>query len=786
LVSTNTVNRFRTIERRLFPGLKFLGLALVISLVATAGFAQVDNPDAGEAVSGGDVLDDFRFSGEDGTGVLALVRGPYPLRADKEVLVHERIRDYFLVSGPPAAIERLRGLGFSVIRIGTDPPQRSYPLRVWQPIVEPSPTIQAVVDQVIWEGVRSKIQGLQDFGTRLNCSSEHDAAAQTLRVFFENLGLDTRLHHYSQAAHLFCPLPDEGDNVIATQPGVLYPDSIIVICAHYDCIAYNHTNYEPSAYAPGADDNASGVAAVMTAAELLSKHRFAYTIQYICFGGEEFVTCGSREFVRESKRNRVPIVGALNFDMIGYWQEGASYELEVEANEPSVWLAEAVMNAAELYTDMPCRLHVTDIGWSDNASFWVYRYPALNHEEAWGTGPDFNPYWHTYRDEIQHLDPGFTVENVKVAVAALATLADLQPPPAGAIAGRGVADCSTSDAGLFGVVVDACDAGSGELVGSATTDEDGEYEITELAVGDHLVTVVPPLGYEASSETTGATVSGGETTQVDYSMTCLDTRSRPRGVWFWKIRFHLATRPLWRKCIDNAALCEYLDLIEAHFNNNPVNPVVVYEPPTDDGCMDKLYSAKTVLIPGCRPDKKARAEQHLMALLLNVASGRISSRDKASKDGATVSQAITYCDYLIDNADTEDLKVAKHIAERLNRGWAVRAGLIRLDIHDIAYSPYTNEEIRAQFALESIYPNPSNPTTTISYSVPEAGPVTLRIYDVNGRLVRVLVSDSKPAGEHAATWNGRDEQGRPAASGVYFVQLESGPQSVTRKIVLLR
>jgi hypothetical protein len=90
------------------------------------------------------------------------------------------------------------------------------------------------------------------------------------------------------------------------------------------------------------------------------------------------------------------------------------------------------------------------------------------------------------------------------------------------------------------------------------------------------------------------------------------------------------------------------------------------------------------------------------------------------------------------------------------------------------------------FALFQNTPNPFNPTTTIKYSVPAPGMVDLRVYDVNGRLVRILVDEQKPAGDHTAIWDGRDDTDGVAASGVYFCRLEAGGVRQAKKLVLLK
>jgi hypothetical protein len=91
------------------------------------------------------------------------------------------------------------------------------------------------------------------------------------------------------------------------------------------------------------------------------------------------------------------------------------------------------------------------------------------------------------------------------------------------------------------------------------------------------------------------------------------------------------------------------------------------------------------------------------------------------------------------------------------------------------------------FRLETNYPNPFNPATTITYELDRQSKVFLRIYDVSGRLVRVLLGDEVvPAGRHEAVWNGRDGSGRAVVAGVYFYRLETGSFSETRQMTLIK
>jgi V8-like Glu-specific endopeptidase len=91
------------------------------------------------------------------------------------------------------------------------------------------------------------------------------------------------------------------------------------------------------------------------------------------------------------------------------------------------------------------------------------------------------------------------------------------------------------------------------------------------------------------------------------------------------------------------------------------------------------------------------------------------------------------------------------------------------------------------FSLHQNVPNPFNPVTTILYDLPEQQRVTLHVYNVSGRLVRILRNAvNEDAGPHEAAWRGQDEFGRPVASGTYFYRLTAGPYTETRRMVLVK
>ncbi|MFA5510220.1 MAG: FG-GAP-like repeat-containing protein [Candidatus Cloacimonadaceae bacterium] len=89
-------------------------------------------------------------------------------------------------------------------------------------------------------------------------------------------------------------------------------------------------------------------------------------------------------------------------------------------------------------------------------------------------------------------------------------------------------------------------------------------------------------------------------------------------------------------------------------------------------------------------------------------------------------------------------------------------------------------------ALNANFPNPFNPETTISYSLEEAGAVSLTIYNIKGQPVKTLVNDHKAAGSHSVIWNGTDQSNRPVSSGVYYYKMRAGKYSSTRMMILMK
>lgn len=117
----------------------------------------------------------------------------------------------------------------------------------------------------------------------------------------------------------------------------------------------------------------------------------------------------------------------------------------------------------------------------------------------------------------------------------------------------------------------------------------------------------------------------------------------------------------------------------------------------------------------------------------------------------------------------------------------------RSGIFVIEYDPTTTDievldtgQSPSDYALKQNYPNPFNPETTIEYSLPASGRVTLNIHTILGQKVRTLVNDHQATGVYKVRWDGKDDLGRNLASGVYVYRIQTGNFVQSRKLVLLR
>lgn len=261
------------------------------------------------------------------------------------------------------------------------------------------------------------------FDTRYSYSEDITKATQYLAEHYGSLGLNVAYHEYTYEGHLW-------RNVEATLPGMTRPGRVYIICAHADS-----TSRHPLTDAPGADDNASGTAAVMIAADVLSTRQYEHTIRFVNFTGEEQGLQGSAAYAARARALGEDIAGVINLDMVG-WDAvgGPDADLHAGTDPLSISLAHVFSETIDTY-ELPLWPEILDdeaIRASDHGSFWSEGYPAiLAIEDHYPGLEDFNPYYHTDQDLLKHINPDYFTAFGRAVVATMVHLAVLvDVPPA--------------------------------------------------------------------------------------------------------------------------------------------------------------------------------------------------------------------------------------------------------------------------------------------------------------------------------------------------------------------
>jgi spore germination protein YaaH len=335
--------------------------------------------------------------------------------------------------------------------------------------------------------------------------------------------------------------------------------------------------------------------------------------------------------------------------------------------------------------------------------------------------------------------------------------------------------------GLDGTPVDLFND-SGDVISSTASNASGYYHFDNVVNGLYTVSITTPLGYAADEESIDITIAGLDET-VNFNLSRTEMAGRQRNACFWGHQVQVFLSGRGRAEVPLSTFCNYLDNIRIHFNDNRINPILIYQVSQPANERDSLQAVSNLLSLHCRPPMNARARKQLMSLLLNVASLKISQTTVISRDGRTVSQAITYCNALIADNNNRNDEIARDIAMKINNGRIIPAGIIPRNTPNIAYKPEIGgiEGLPVSFELSQNYPNPFNAQSMIEYSLPMPCHVTVEIYDMLGRKISILVDENQQAGSHQLTWNASN-----VASGMYFYKIQAGEFTETKKMLLMK
>lgn len=171
--------------------------------------------------------------------------------------------------------------------------------------VSTPPGTLSLLERVDESRIRETVTQLQSFGNRMTWEKQWEAA-RWIQGKFREYGIDTVVNVYEWD-------DKKWPNVVGTIPGSVKRDRAVMAFAHLDS-----KSYDERMQAPGADDNASGVAVVLEAARILKHANVEMNVVFCVFSNEETGAAGSRAFVAESVKNAKSIVAAINLDVLGY------------------------------------------------------------------------------------------------------------------------------------------------------------------------------------------------------------------------------------------------------------------------------------------------------------------------------------------------------------------------------------------------------------------------------------------------------------------------------------
>ncbi len=266
-------------------------------------------------------------------------------------------------------------------------------------------------DSVAWF-----IQKLEDFETRYALVDNRREisewiAAQFTRFGYENVAIDSfYVSRYSTWQY----------NVVCIEEGFVNPDQFVVVGGHHDSIITPNTTAALT-YAPGADDNASGVAAVLETARILKLHNVQNrnSIRFVTFAMEEFGLYGGYHDAEYLAENNIDVIAMLNSDMISSHYITELYTFTIRAYPG----AESLTNLAHTKgweLDMNTLVFDTSLSGSDSWAYHVNGIPAIFFSEN-----DFSPYYHSDQDISENTNPYYAAQFIKLIASVTMSTSNL-------------------------------------------------------------------------------------------------------------------------------------------------------------------------------------------------------------------------------------------------------------------------------------------------------------------------------------------------------------------------
>ena len=673
-----------------------------------------------------------------------------------------------------------------------------------------SPIVQSVInetnlDSLIFfvEELSGEVQTIIG-GSPYTIASRHknqpgnDKAADYIKQKLDSYGLTT----YNQSGW-----SSTGRNVYGVQPGTEFPNQKYIICAHYD-------DMPSGPIAPGADDNASGTATVIEAARILSGYSFPFTIIYALWDEEEQGLDGSDYYATQAANQGDSILGVINLDMIAWDSDNDDIaEIHTRSIGSSYDIKDKMVDVNATY-NVGLSLQIDDPGTtaSDHASFWFNGYGAVLLIEDF---QDFNNYYHTTNDKLQYFNQPYFHKMAKLAIGTLATFAlnldlKIKHTPLASLDNTSSIETSVLIQTSLDIGIGSNaprlyyrrDVGSGwsdfsEVVG-VPVESSGTYNFTipgqqlgtiiqyYLAAQDENSTIVVTLPAGGSGFSPPGNNPPDEFFQFFVAPIIFADNALNMNNWTSTGGWDITPQ----KYISEPN--SFTDSPGGNYPSNS-NAVLTYNSNIDlngnyVGAAIEFYSQWAI---------EDNWDYGQIQLSTNNGSSWTSLEGLYTNPGSPnqpaeplydgfmltwVKESIDLSEYIGNNIKLRFLLISDNYIEE--DGWYID------DIAVVAFEEIPTNiasiDIVEEYYLQQNYPNPFNPSTKIKYQIPEAGFVSLKVFDVLGNEVADLVNENKPAGVYEVEFSSHSGKVRNLPSGVYFYTLNSGDFVSTKKMLLIK
>lgn len=264
--------------------------------------------------------------------------------------------------------------------------------------------------QVSKSNLEESVRKLASFHTRHTASPNISAVTDWLTEQFRSFGYDTvNLDPFTRNGLNI-------NNVVCIKPG--QSDETVILCGHYDSVIASNPN-NSTLSAPGANDNATGIAVILETARLLFSEPLNRTVQFVCFSGEEQGFWGAEAYSIKVKQSNLNLRFLLNLDQIGFPSTAREVVIEHDMgnvlpnnDEPSRVLAESLAQVAQTRLGIP--IGTAGIERSDYMPFESRGYTVIGLYESGNY-----EHQHTIRDTAEKINYDYLVNMAKIAVTAI-------------------------------------------------------------------------------------------------------------------------------------------------------------------------------------------------------------------------------------------------------------------------------------------------------------------------------------------------------------------------------